>query len=74
VAGPLIEDLRLGRPEATPGEVSAALATVGATGWVDALPDGLETPGRTGGGDCGPGPIARQAYRNFVAAADIRPG
>lgn len=42
-AGSLAEDLRLARPEASDAELRAALDTVGATGWVDRLPDGLGT-------------------------------
>ncbi|MCL7378235.1 ABC transporter ATP-binding protein [Streptomyces sp. 35G-GA-8] len=42
-AGPLSEDLRLARPEATDEELRAALAQVDAVDWVDALPDGLAT-------------------------------
>ncbi|MFD7287026.1 ABC transporter ATP-binding protein [Streptomyces sp. NPDC059863] len=42
-AGPLSEDLRLARPEATDEELRAALAHVDAVDWVDALPDGLAT-------------------------------
>ncbi len=42
-AGPLIEDLRLARPGASVGEVSAALETVGALQWALALPEGLDT-------------------------------
>jgi ATP-binding cassette subfamily C protein len=50
-AGPLIEDLRLARPEATPEQVDAALATVGALDWARALPEGLETIVGDGGHD-----------------------
>jgi ATP-binding cassette subfamily C protein len=42
-AGPLAEDLRLARPEATGEELRSALAKVGALPWVDALPHGLST-------------------------------
>nr|MDT0660422.1 ABC transporter ATP-binding protein [Micromonospora sp. DSM 115978] len=42
-SGPLIEDVRLARAEATDEEVMAALATVGALDWVHALPDGAWT-------------------------------
>lgn len=42
-AGPLIEDLRLAAPESTQDTVIAALATVGASSWVDALADGVDT-------------------------------
>src|SRR4029453_8138984 len=48
-AGPLISDVRLARPAATAGEVSCALATVGALGWASALPDGLDTVVGEGG-------------------------
>lgn len=42
-SGPLADDLRLAAPEATDAELMDALRTVGAGGWVDALPDGLDT-------------------------------
>ncbi|MFB7263833.1 ABC transporter ATP-binding protein [Streptomyces nojiriensis] len=42
-SGPLAEDLRLAAPEATDAELMDALRTVGADGWVDALPDGPNT-------------------------------
>lgn len=42
-AGPLAQDLRLARPDATTEELWAALVTVGADGWAEALPDGLDT-------------------------------
>ncbi|MBU8832262.1 ABC transporter ATP-binding protein [Mycolicibacterium goodii] len=42
-SGPLIEDLRLVAPAATLDEVLAALETVGASTWVKALDDGLDT-------------------------------
>ncbi|MFB7087251.1 ABC transporter ATP-binding protein [Streptomyces sp. NPDC056296] len=42
-SGPLADDLRLAAPEATDAELVAALRTVGAHAWVDALPDGLQT-------------------------------
>ncbi|MFF4443665.1 ABC transporter ATP-binding protein [Streptomyces sp. NPDC001502] len=42
-SGPLAEDLRLAAPEATDAQLMDALRTVGADGWVDALPDGLHT-------------------------------
>lgn len=48
-AGPLIEDLRLAAPEAGREDVRAALATVGAHEWVDALPNGLDTVVGEGG-------------------------
>ena len=48
-AGPLAEDLRLARPSATGAEIAGALDRVGATGWVRALPDGLDTEVGEGG-------------------------
>ncbi|MGW0708418.1 ABC transporter ATP-binding protein [Streptomyces sp. NPDC002643] len=48
-SGPLAEDLRLAAPEATDAELMAALRTVGADGWVEALPEGLNTPVGEGG-------------------------
>lgn len=42
-SGPLADDLRLAAPEATDAELMDALSTVGAGGWVDALPEGLNT-------------------------------
>ncbi|GHC80329.1 ABC transporter ATP-binding protein [Streptomyces flavofungini] len=42
-SGPLADDLRLAAPEATDAELMDALRTVGADGWVDALPEGLHT-------------------------------
>ncbi|MEV4032975.1 ABC transporter ATP-binding protein [Streptomyces umbrinus] len=42
-SGPLADDLRLAVPEATDAELMDALRTVGAGGWVDALPEGLNT-------------------------------
>jgi ATP-binding cassette subfamily C protein len=48
-AGPLVEDLRLARPGASDADVDAALATVGATDWVRALPDGVRTVVGEGG-------------------------
>lgn len=48
-AGPLIEDLRLARPDATLDDVTAALDTVGALSWATALEDGLDTVVGEGG-------------------------
>ncbi|MFR9801169.1 ABC transporter ATP-binding protein [Pseudonocardia sp. RS010] len=42
-AGPLAEDLRLARPGATDADLRAALTTVDALTWVEALPEGLDT-------------------------------
>lgn len=48
-AGPLADDLRLARADATDADLRAALDAVGATAWVDALPDGLATEVGSGG-------------------------
>ncbi|MFJ8591610.1 ABC transporter ATP-binding protein [Streptomyces sp. NPDC093598] len=48
-SGPLADDLRLSAPGATDAELTEALRTVGAEGWVRALPDGLNTPVGEGG-------------------------
>jgi ATP-binding cassette subfamily C protein len=42
-AGPLLEDLRLARPDASRSQVIDALGCVGAESWVRALPDGVDT-------------------------------
>ncbi|GLW66570.1 multidrug ABC transporter permease [Actinomadura rubrobrunea] len=42
-AGPLADDLRLARPDATDEELRDALARVGALEWALALPEGLDT-------------------------------
>lgn len=48
-AGPLAEDLRLARPEATDEQVTQALELVGALPWVRDLPDGIDTVVGAGG-------------------------
>ncbi|NUR43084.1 MAG: ABC transporter ATP-binding protein, partial [Streptomyces sp.] len=48
-SGPLAEDLRLAAPRASDAELTDALRTVGAAGWVEALPEGLSTPVGEGG-------------------------
>ncbi|MET9256468.1 ABC transporter ATP-binding protein [Streptomyces sp. NPDC003717] len=42
-SGSLADDLRLARPDATDAELRAALTTVGALAWAEALPEGLAT-------------------------------
>lgn len=42
-SGPLVDDVRLARADATDAEVEAALERVGALGWVRALPDGIDS-------------------------------
>jgi len=48
-AGPLGDDLRLARADATDDDLRAALSSVDALGWVDQLPDGLDTEVGSGG-------------------------
>src|SRR5690606_39636546 len=48
-AGPLADDLRMARPDATEEQLRTALARVGALEGADALPDGLRTPVGSGG-------------------------
>jgi ATP-binding cassette subfamily C protein len=47
-SGPLADDLRLVRPQATEGDLLAALEAVGGRGWAEALPEGLATVVGTG--------------------------
>jgi len=42
-SGSVRENIAFGRPEATPAEIEAAAAAVGATGFIAALPAGIET-------------------------------
>jgi len=48
-AGTLADDLRLARPEASDAALRESLTAVGALGWVEALPAGLDTPVGSGG-------------------------
>ncbi|MEV3932692.1 ABC transporter ATP-binding protein [Streptomyces sp. NPDC049944] len=48
-SGPLADDLRLAAPRATDAGLMEALRTVGADGWVEALPDVLDTMVGEGG-------------------------
>jgi len=48
-AGTVADDLRLARPDATDAELHAALAAVGAAGWVEHLPGGTATVVGEGG-------------------------
>ncbi|MGH3599918.1 MAG: ABC transporter ATP-binding protein, partial [Pseudonocardiaceae bacterium] len=48
-AGPLGDDLRLAKPDATGEQLHAALARVDALDWALALPDGLDTVVGSGG-------------------------
>lgn len=48
-SGPLADDLRLAAPGASDDELREALRTVGAGGWLELLPDGLNTTVGEGG-------------------------
>lgn len=48
-SGPLTDDLRLARPDASEDELRGALDRVDALGWAEALPDGLATVVGEGG-------------------------
>ncbi|GAA5133586.1 ABC transporter ATP-binding protein [Pseudonocardia adelaidensis] len=67
-AGPLADDVRLARPDARVDEVRAALACVDALGWVDALPEGIETRVGEGGRDL----TAAQAQQLALARLVLR--
>ncbi len=62
-AGTLRENLTLARPEATDEQVHEALRLTGATGLLEATPDGLDTPL----GDTGHEPTAAQAQQLALA-------
>ncbi|WP_405501538.1 ABC transporter ATP-binding protein [Streptomyces anulatus] len=49
--GTVAEDLRLFAPDATDAEIRATADRLGATGWLDALPEGLDTRVGAGGHD-----------------------
>lgn len=60
-AGPLIDDLRLARPEASEADVARALELVGAGGWVAALAGGTATVIGESGLALAPGQAAQLA-------------
>ncbi|MFI5761406.1 ABC transporter ATP-binding protein [Streptomyces sp. NPDC051563] len=65
-SGPLADDLRLAAPEATDAELLAALGTVGAAEWVDALPEGLHTEVGEGGARLDGTKVAQVALARLV--------
>ncbi|MEV0318300.1 ABC transporter ATP-binding protein [Streptomyces sp. NPDC050658] len=67
-AGPLADDLRLARPEATEAELRAALTLVDAAEWADALPDGLATVVGEGGHRLTPAQVQQLALARLVLA------
>ncbi|MFF3614993.1 ABC transporter ATP-binding protein [Streptomyces sp. NPDC002580] len=67
-AGPLAEDLRLARAAATDAELRAALATVDALDWVEALPEGLGTVVGDDGHRLNPAQVQQLALARLVLA------
>ncbi|WNI26353.1 ABC transporter ATP-binding protein [Streptomyces sp. ITFR-16] len=67
-SGPLSDDLRLAAPEATDAELLDALRTVGAGGWVEALPGGLHTTVGEGGERLDVTKVAQIALARLVLA------
>ncbi|MFF1410441.1 ABC transporter ATP-binding protein [Streptomyces sp. NPDC058289] len=65
-SGPLADDLRLAAPEATDAELLAALGTVGAAEWVDALPEGLNSAVGEGGARLDGTKVAQVALARLV--------
>ncbi|WP_329022527.1 ABC transporter ATP-binding protein [Streptomyces sp. NBC_01423] len=67
-SGPLADDLRLAAPGASDGRLLDALRTVGAAGWVEALPEGLHTAVGEGGERLDVTKVAQVALARLVLA------
>lgn len=67
-AGTLADDLRLAAPDADDATVTGALETVGALGWVKALPDGIETVVGDGGRSLSTTQVQQLALARLVLA------
>ncbi|MBZ6135994.1 MULTISPECIES: ABC transporter ATP-binding protein [Streptomyces] len=65
-SGPLRDDLRLAAPDATDAELAHALRIVGAGGWADTLPDGLDTLVGEGGERLDATKVAQVALARLV--------
>ncbi|SHN46278.1 ABC transporter ATP-binding protein [Cryptosporangium aurantiacum] len=65
-AGTLLEDLQLARPDATRDDAVAALRTVGALRWAEALEDGLDTAVGEGGHELTPAQAQQLALARLV--------
>ncbi|MEU3024123.1 ABC transporter ATP-binding protein [Nocardiopsis alba] len=65
-AGSIADNLRLGRPDADDAALRAALATVGAAGWIDALDDGLSTEVGEDGAELAPAQAQQLALARIV--------
>ena len=64
--GTIADNLRLARRDASASDVDAALTAVGAAVWVDALPDGADTPVGTEGIDLTPRRIQQLALARVL--------
>lgn len=72
LSGTLLENLRLAAPDATDAQVREALAVAGLDGWLESLPDGLETAVSERGLNVSGGQLQRIALaRALVAAPEI---
>ncbi|MGP4109515.1 ABC transporter ATP-binding protein [Streptomyces sp. 4N509B] len=67
-AGPLVEDLRLARPDAGEERLRDALARVDALAWAEALPEGLDTVVGEGGHRLTPTQAQQLALARLVLA------
>lgn len=67
-SGPLSDDLRLSAPGASDDRLRDALRTVGAAGWVEALPEGLDTAVGEGGERLDVTKVAQVALARLVLA------
>ncbi|MGW6238434.1 ABC transporter ATP-binding protein [Streptomyces sp. NPDC055094] len=71
-SGTVASNLRYGKPDATDDELSRALETAQAAGFVAALPEGLDAPVTQGGGNLSGGQRQRLAIaRVLVAGPEI---
>lgn len=66
--GTIADNLRLPRPSASDGELRDALAAVDALGWLDALPDGLDTVVGSGGHQLTQGQAQQLSLARLVLA------
>ncbi len=72
LSGSLADNLRLATPDATDRQLREALAVAGLTGWLDGLPEGLETPVSERGLNVSGGQLQRVALaRALVAAPEV---
>jgi ATP-binding cassette subfamily B protein len=70
--GTVADNIRLGRPSASPAEVEAAAEAIGAAGFIAALPDGYDTPVGKRGGRLSAGQRQLISFaRAFLAAPSV---